>query len=206
MEAFENQYMRNLQFALSTGILLFGVLMNTVSAQTTGPAEVTTVPKVDLKQYAGKWYEIGRYENRFQKQCVGNTTANYTIKQNGRIEVRNECLLKDGRTDVAIGEAKIADRSTNAKLKVRFAPGALSFLPFVWGNYWIIDLDPNYGYVAIGEPKREYFWILSRTSKLDDATYQAILQRAEAMGFDPAKVIRSPQDADVRKGTVVVKQ
>lgn len=188
------------------GILISAVLTSSALGQTKSPAAVTTVQKVDLKRYAGKWFEIGRYQNRFQKQCVGNTTANYTFKPNGKIEVRNECLLKDGKTEVAIGEAKIADKATNAKLKVRFAPAALSFLPFVWGNYWIIDLDPNYGWVAIGEPKREYFWVLSRTSKLDDATYQSILRRAEAMGFDPAKVMRSPQNAEILKGTVIVKQ
>lgn len=198
--------MKKIYSVIFIGILILTTSASEASGQRTTPVAVTAVQKVDLKRYAGKWLEIGRYQNRFQKQCVGNTTANYTIKANGKIEVRNECLRKDGRTEVAIGEAKIADKATNAKLKVRFAPGALSFLPFVWGNYWIIDLDPNYGWVAVGEPKREYFWILSRTSKLDDATYQSILRRAESMGFNPAKVMRSPQDAEILKGTVIVKQ
>lgn len=127
------------------------------------------------------------------------------MKPNGKIEVRNECTLKDGRLQSAVGEAKIVDKKTNAKLKVRFAPAAISFLPFVWGNYWIIDLDPEYGYVAIGEPKREYFWILSRNAVMDDALYQNILRRAEAMGFNPAKVEKTPQNAEVLKGTVTLK-
>lgn len=193
---------------ISSTIATFGLCL-VLSAATLGQAakgEVTTVRSVDLGRYVGKWYEIGKYPNRFQKKCVANTSADYKLKPNGRIEVRNECLLKDGKVDVAIGEAKIADKKTNAKLKVRFAPGALSFLPFVWGNYWIIDLDNDYKYVVIGEPKREYFWILSRTPTLDDATYQAILRRAEAMGFEPAKVEKTPQNAEVLKGTVVLKQ
>jgi apolipoprotein D and lipocalin family protein len=168
--------------------------------------ELKTVPGVDLKRYTGKWYEIAKYPNRFQKQCVANVTANYTLKPNGKIEVRNECLLKDGKTESAVGEAKVADKATNSKLKVRFAPAALSFLSFVWGNYWILELDPNYDYVAIGEPKREYFWILGRKSTMDDVTYQAILRHAEAMGFNPAKVEKTPQNAEVLKGTVIVKQ
>lgn len=167
---------------------------------------VTTVQSVNLERYAGKWFEIGKYPNKFQKKCIGNTSATYSLKSNGRIEVRNECLLKDGKVDIAVGEAKVADTKTNAKLKVRFAPGALSFLPFVWGNYWIIDLDKDYSYVAIGEPKREYFWILSRNPTLDDKTYQMILRRAEAMGFNPSKVEKTPQNVEVLKGTVVVKQ
>ncbi len=165
--------------------------------------ELKTVASVDLNKYAGKWYEIAKYPNKFQKQCVGNTTATYSLKQNGKIEVVNECLTKDGTVDTAKGEGKIADKATNAKLKVRFAPKFLSFLPKVWGDYWIMDLEPNYEYVAIGEPKREYFWILSRKPEMDDATFQAILRRAEEQGFNPAKVERSPQGMETIKGGVI---
>lgn len=184
----------NILFSTTTASFTFILLIAAgVLAQKTGPAEVHTVPNVDLQRYSGKWYEIAKYPNRFQTQCVGNTTANYTLKPNGRIEVRNECLLKSGKIKSAVGEAKITDKVTNAKLKVRFAPSALAWLSLVWGDYWIIDLDKEYGWVAIGEPKREYFWILSRKPEMDDATYRDILRRAEAMGFNPAKVERSPQ-------------
>jgi len=181
------------------------VLAASASAQTNKLPALQTVPNVDLSRYVGKWYEIAKYPNRFQKQCVANTTATYAKKAGGRLEVINECVKKDGTGERAVGEAKIADKKTNAKLKVRFAPGALSFLPFVWGNYWIIDLDKDYGYVAIGEPKREYFWILARKPVLDDAVYQDIVRRAEAMGFSPAKIERSPQNAEVLKGSVLIK-
>ena len=188
-----------------TTILFSLVLCMSVAAQAKDKPALKSVANVDLKRYAGKWYEIAKYPNKFQKQCVANTTANYTIKANGRIEVRNECVLKDGKIETAIGEAKINDKTTNSKLKVRFAPRALSWLPFVWANYWIIDLDKDYEYVAIGEPKRNYFWILSRKPMLDDASYQNILRRAESMGFNPAKVEKTPQNADVLKGSVMVK-
>lgn len=184
-------------FVLASGGTLFG--------QKNASAELRLVPSVDLTRYAGKWYEIAKYPNRFQKQCVANTVATYTVKPNGKIEVRNECLLKDGKTETAIGEAKVADKKTNSKLKVRFAPSSLSFLPFVWANYWIIDLDPEYGYVVIGEPKRQYFWILSRKPSMSDAQYQNLLRRAESMGFSPAKVEKTLQNADVLKGTVIIK-
>lgn len=184
---------------------VFTFLLGAAFAQKGDKPALQTVQSVDLGRYVGKWYEIAKYPNRFQKKCVANTTANYTMKPNGKIEVRNECLLKNGTSEKAVGEAKIADKKTNAKLKVRFAPGALSFLPFVWGDYWIIDLDADYKYVAIGEPKRNYFWILSRTPTLDTATYQNILRRAEKMGFDPAKVEKSPQNAEVLNGDVLIK-
>ena len=189
---------------LTSLAFLFVFSVSALAQGAKAPA-VASVPSVDLKRYAGKWYEIAKYPNKFQKQCVANTTAHYSLKDNGRIEVRNECLLKDGKTEVVIGEAKIDDKKANSKLKVRFAPGSLSWLPFVWANYWIIDLDKDYEYVAIGEPKRNYFWILSRKATLDDATYQNILRRAEGMGFNPAKLEKSPQNAEVLKGAVIIK-
>lgn len=174
-----------------------------VKAQT---GELPTVPKVDLKRYTGKWFEIARYPNKFQKKCAGNTTATYTIKENGKIEVLNECLNKKGLMEKAKGEAKIVDKTTNAKLKVRFAPAFLSFIPAVWGDYWIIDLDKNYNYVAIGDPKRKYLWVMSRSPQLDEATYQNILRRVEKLGFNPGKLNKTPQNVQAIKGGVVERQ
>jgi apolipoprotein D and lipocalin family protein len=161
--------------------------------------ELKTVPFVDLARYQGRWYEIARYPNRFQKKCIGNTTANYDLKPDGRIEVVNQCVTKDKKLSVATGEAKVVDRSTNSKLKVRFAPSFLSFLPVVWGDYWIIYLDADYRSVAIGDPKREYFWILNRSPQMDQTAYEAILDRAKALGFDPGRVVRTPQDVQSKQ-------
>jgi len=168
--------------------------------------DLPTVAKVDLKRYSGKWYEIARYPNKFQKKCVGNTTANYTLKGDNKVEVVNECLQKDGTTDKAKGDARIVDKQTNSKLEVRFAPSFLSFIPAVWGDYWIIDLDENYKYSVVGDPKREYLWILSRTPELDEPTYQAILRRVEKLGFNPGKLEKTPQNMQTVKGAVVDKQ
>lgn len=167
------------------------------------PAELTTVPSVDLDKYKGKWFEIARYPNRFQKKCVGNTTATYNLKEGGTIEVVNECLKKNGKTDVAKGKARIVDERSNAKLEVRFAPAFLSFLPMVWGDYWIIDLQKDYEYAVVGDPKREYLWILSRTPELETSVYQGILRRLEEKGFEPAKLLETPQNIEVIKGQVV---
>lgn len=168
--------------------------------------EVKTVPQVDLKRYSGKWFEIARYPNKFQKKCVGNTTATYTIKDDDEIEVLNQCVEKNGTTDQVKGKARVVDTATNAKLEVRFAPPFLSFLSSVWGDYWIIDLDDNYQYAAVGDPKREYFWILSRTPEMSDAIYQNILRRVEKMGFKPGQVIKTPQNVQIVKGAAIPKQ
>jgi len=187
---------------LFLGFLFVFVIAGGAFAQGSQP-KLEAVPKVELDRYLGKWYEIAKYPNKFQKQCVGNTTATYSRKQNGRLEVLNECLKKDGTMEAAKGEAKIADKQTNSKLKVRFAPGFISFLPFVWANYWVIDLAPDYSYAVIGEPNRDYFWILAREPEMDDATYQQILRKAESMGFNPGRVEKTPQGVETIRGGVL---
>ena len=157
-------------------------------------SKLNTVEAVDLERYQGKWYEIARYPNRFQKKCVANTTATYKIKKPGVVQVINECLKKNGKINRAKGKAKVVDKETNAKLKVRFAPSWLSFLPMVWGDYWIIDLEKeNYSYAVIGDPGRKYLWILSRTPQLDDETYSKILETIESKGFDTERLIVTKQ-------------
>lgn len=184
-------------------ILVIAAASPAAFAQGKSAMTLQTVPRVELNKYIGKWYEIGRYPNKFQKQCVGNTAATYSLKKNGRIEVKNECLKNDGAVSTAIGEARVVDAKTNAKLKVRFAPKILSFLPAVWGDYWILDLDPGYQHVLIGDPSREYLWILSRDPGMGTAEYQQMLRKAESLGFDPAKIQKTPQNVDTGKGGVI---
>jgi apolipoprotein D and lipocalin family protein len=185
------------------------LLSGFISAQKKNSVNVikpTAVASVDLKRYSGKWFEIARYPNKYQNNCVGNTTATYSMNADGKLDVLNECLKKDGTVIDAKGEAKIVDKLTNAKLEVRFAPGYLAFISSVWADYWIIDLDDKYQYAAIGDEDGKYLWILSRTQKLNDATYQNILRRVEAMGYKPGKLIKTPQNVEVVKGAVIEKQ
>lgn len=188
-------------------VLSFTVILATLSsfAQSGDRAPLKAVASVDLNKYAGQWYEIAKYPNKFQKQCVGNTSAIYTLKGEGKIEVLNRCMKKDGTMNDAKGEAKVVDKTSNAKLEVRFAPGFLSFLPMVWGDYWVIDLARDYSYSVVGTPDRKYFWILSRQPEMSDSTCQDILRRAEQQGFVPAKVVRSPQGVASGKGAAFPK-
>jgi len=193
----------NLVMKILTALFLLILANILVGAQASTTPAVRTVPAVDLNRYSGKWYEIARYPNKFQKQCVGNTTATYTVKQNGKIEVLNECLKKNGLVNSAKAEAKVAEKGSNSKLKVRFAPGFLSVFGFVWADYWIIDLGSNYEYAVVADPKREYLWILSRDPELKESVYQSILQRVEKQGFQPGKLVRTRQKAETVKGAVV---
>jgi len=153
-----------------------------------------SVPTVDLDRYAGRWYEIARLPNRFQKNCARGTTADYELLPDGEIRVVNSCEKADGSPMRAEGRARLADkRGPTSRLKVRFAPGFLSFLPMVWGDYWVLDLPDDYSTALVGTPSHDYLWILSRTPELDEATYERIVATAAAQGFDIARLVRSPQ-------------
>lgn len=157
---------------------------------------LTTISALDVPRYLGTWYEIAKYPNSFQKKCVANTQARYTLLSDGQLQVVNRCRLADGQTSEAIGAARQQGDASSPKLKVRFAPAWLSIFPFVWGDYWVIDLDPAYQLAAVAEPKREYLWILSRTPKVDSKSYQALLERLTQQGFDIGKLENSPQQDD----------
>ena len=150
------------------------------------PKGITAVNQFDKNKYLGKWYEIARYPNRFQRKCTGDVTASYALRADGKVEVLNSCQENEGRINSAKGTAKVANAQTNSKLKVTF------FWPF-YGNYWIIDLAPDYSYAIVGEPKRDYLWILSRSPHMHDNLYQQILAKIQAAGYDPAKLVKTPQ-------------
>ncbi len=130
------------------------------------------VASVDLSRYMGKWYEIAKIPNRFQKKCAGNTTAEYTLRADGTVQVVNSCLDQEGKQVIAKGIGKVTDPLTNARLKVSF----VSFfgMHFFWGDYWILGLDKNYRYAVVGVPSREYGWILGRKPELSSAEWTAV--------------------------------
>ncbi len=169
-------------------LLLGVVLVGAVAIARAERAPLTTVQKVDLKRYTGRWYEIAKYANRFERQCERDVTATYDIRPDGKISVVNACYTKEGKLSRSSGWAKVADTNTSAKLKVTF------FWPF-FGDYWIIDLGANYEYAVIGEPGRKYLWILSRTAKMDDKVYAEITARLAAQGYDASKLERMKQTA-----------
>ncbi|WP_431310370.1 lipocalin family protein [Limnohabitans lacus] len=152
------------------------------------PAPLATVPSVDVPRYMGTWYEIAKYPNWFQKKCVSSTSATYSLQADGQVQVLNRCKTAKGEWSEALGQARQIGRANSPRLQVRFAPSWLSFIPLVWGNYWIIDLDPQYQWVVVSEPSREYLWILSRTPELPAATYQSLQGKLAANGFDLQRI------------------
>lgn len=170
-------------------------------AQTTvGPADgaplmrapLQAVGPVDMKRYAGLWHEQARLPNRFQKNCTGPVTAEYTPLADGTIEVRNRCATSDGKWDESIGAArvvKVSGQPGAGRLEVRFAPSWLSWLPAVWGDYWILKLDRDYRVALVGTPNRDYLWVLSREPILSASEIETELEYARTLGFDIDKVV-----------------
>lgn len=157
------------------------------------PGPLATISMLDVPRYMGSWYEIAKYPNWFQRKCVKNTRADYSAQADGKVRVMNICTTKEGEVTEATGEARQTGGSTSPKLEVRFAPAWLSLIPLVWGDYWVIDLDPAYQVVAVSEPNREYLWILSRTPELPAKTYDDLVARLQKKGFDTTKLVRTPQ-------------
>ena len=171
-----------------TRILVLGVAAAiAASGGWAGEPALAVVEHVDLERYLGTWYEIASYPAWFQKNCTG-VTAQYGVRDDGLISVVNSCRRGslEGDLKQATGRAKVVDATTNARLKVSF------FWPF-WGDYWIIDLDPEYRWAVVGVPSRKYLWVLSRTPTLDETLLREIVGRLPAKGYAPDRLNRTLQ-------------
>jgi apolipoprotein D and lipocalin family protein len=177
------------------GALLTFCSFSFCSAETIKPLE--PIESLDIPRYMGRWYEIAKYPNWFQKRCVSNTTAEYSLESDGTVKVVNQCIQEDERLNIVIGSAHQDEHDRSSKLKVRFAPQWLSFVPFVWGNYWVIDLDKDYSVSVVSEPKREYLWILSRKPQMNEVQYSMLLMKLKTLGFDISRIEKTNQSNDL---------
>lgn len=158
---------------------------------------VPVVSSVDLARYAGTWYEIARLPMWFQRHCV-DSKAIYIGRSDGKIGVHNECVTDKGNTDTADGVATVVDTKTNARLNVVFDNWfARLFDSSDEGNYWILDLDPDYRTALVGTPDRQYLWILARSPRLDETTFQRLASKGRALGYPMDKLIVDKRAGDL---------
>lgn len=185
--------------------LTLAIALGATTAQATEPAPLQAVDSVNLTSYLGHWYQIAHYPNKFQSQCVSDTTADYRLLPYGRVEVTNQCKTDTGVIDKVVGEARLAQPRflgipvgkvvSTSKLQVRFAPAVLGWVPGVWAPYWVIQLAPDYRYAVVSEPSRDYLWILSRTPTLAPQDRAAINAQLQQQGFDLARLQEDPHPA-----------
>jgi apolipoprotein D and lipocalin family protein len=131
---------------------------------------------VDLQRYLGRWFELARHENRFEKG-LDSVTAEYALLPDGKLAIVNRGT-RDGKEQVREGRAIVADEATNAKLKVSF------FGPIYAGDYWVLECGEDYDWAIVGEPSGRYLWVLAREPRPSAALVETILARVEALGYD----------------------
>ena len=156
------------------GVVLIGLGAATMAYSKTNEP-MKTVEKVELDKYL----------------CASNVTAAYTLNENGNVHVDNRCIAKDGKQMRAVGEAFVQNAPFNSKLKVSFLPEAIRWLPVGRGDYWVLKLDDDYQTALVGEPRRKYLWVLSRTPHPDQAVVTEYLNYAKSLGYDLSDIIHT---------------
>ncbi|MFW6259609.1 MAG: lipocalin family protein, partial [Tangfeifania sp.] len=166
-------------------VFVFLTIVSITGCQSKTPENMdfSTVQELDLKRYMGKWYEIARFDHRFERNLVG-VTATYSLRDDGKIKVVNAGYKKslDGKYKETVGKAKQPNPEEPGKLKV-------SFFLFFYADYFILELDEEYQWALIGSSSDKYLWILSRTPQLEQETLDHILSLAEERGYDTSRLI-----------------
>lgn len=173
-----NTIMKKKIIPFFSSILLFSMF-------SCGQTEIVTntVPELDIERYMGSWYEIARFDHRFERGLVG-CMANYELQSDGKVKVTNTGYRKslDGKFKESVGKAYRPDDNVPGKLKVSF------FLNF-YSEYNVLELAPDYRYALIGSKSDSYLWILSRTPELSQDDLDFLLGSAKARGYDTSKLI-----------------
>lgn len=166
-------------------MLALFLIAGVAAAQT--PQNVPVAP-FDLAHYLGRWYEIARLPLFFERHCVANVTATYTLEADGSVGVHNACRTAAGKLEQTNGIARpVSDRL--GALKVTFAPHWLSWMPWAWADYWVVELDPKYRWAVVGSPSRKYLWILSRTPSMSRQQLDELRRHATQRGYDLSPLI-----------------
>lgn len=179
--------MRNRNKALiAGGVIAIGTLaFKLIRSRDRHPVGNRNVPEpakpVELERYLGRWFEVARYEQRFERGCIA-ATADYSLRQDGNIDVVNRCSKPGGKQSQARGIAKVVDQKSNAKLKVSF------FGPF-YGNYWILDHADDYSWSIVGEPSGRYLWILSREANPGHVQVAKLIRLVASLGYDTSMLV-----------------
>ncbi|QIV95479.1 apolipoprotein D and lipocalin family protein [Allofrancisella inopinata] len=148
----------------------------------TKPADVQPVDNFQANKYLGKWYEIARFDNSFEKGMT-NVYAEYSLNPDGTIKVINSGVdPKSGKRSYAKGIAKFVEKENIAYLKVSF------FRPF-YGAYVVFNLDKDYKYAYVAGANKDYLWLLSRTPTVSENIKKDFITKSKALGFDTEKLI-----------------
>lgn len=154
-----------------------------------------TVAQVDLARYQGTWYELARLPMFFQRNCA-QSEAHYSLQADGTMAVRNRCQTLQGEWQEANGQAFAQQAGHTDKLWVRFDNWfSRLFADLARGDYWVLYLDDDYRVALVGNPDRQYLWLLSRTPQVSAKTREQLLSIARERGYATEGLIwRAPDD------------
>ncbi len=173
-----------------------GILF-TVGFQSQVHAENSTlaaIPKLELSQYLGLWYEIARKPATMEAHCVKNVTARYTINEYGNVAIDNRCIDSEGNEIRELGEGFLMNEPFDSKLKVSYLPEPLRWVPVNRSDYWVLKVDPTYQMALVGGPKRQHLWLFSRNPHPDEVQVTEFLRYAQSVGFNIKDLIRTKQN------------
>lgn len=202
-EMFVRPLLQPLRLLVLAGLVAGGPGLFAANAREGSVVQVpAAVRQVDLQRYSGRWYELARLPNSFQRNCALDALADYTLVGVDRFQVVSQCTRRDGTVDVSVGVARqafaaaagVKDGPGQGVFQLRFAPRWLSWWPAVWGDYWILALDERYETALVGTPDRAYLWLLSRSPRRSEAAIEAWLQKAAELGYPVDRVVRTAQD------------
>lgn len=140
------------------------------------------VEDLELGRLVGQWYEIGSIPTFFTRGCI-DPYSRYTQVAPERFEVVTTCHAAGDPSETSDSDAelRVAQGGVPAKLEI-------SYVPFVWGDFWVLERGPDYGYLVVGHPNRDYLWIYGRRQRLEPALLGGVLQRIAGLGFAPGEI------------------
>lgn len=157
-------------------------------------SQLLTHPNLDLRKYAGLWYEYARLPNGYQVDCTGEVTAEYTFQEDGSLQVHFRCANPECEILSANAEMRPSrryDAVDNAKLEIRFSSDWLSAPSSIWRDHWVLYVDPDYQHAMIGTPDRRCLWMLGRDRVPNREALQHMLRYAAQLGFSVNRVLRT---------------
>ena len=168
-------------------MIVMCLLCGTIALEGANKIDNSTVKEIDLNRYMGRWYEIARFDHFFERGLVG-CIAEYSFRDDGLIKVVNTGYKRsfDGKFKESVGKARVKDSGIPGQLEVAF------FLNF-YGDYYVLELAPDYSYVLVGSSSDDFLWILSRTPKMKKEDLDFLLMRAQQRGYDISKLIMVEQ-------------
>lgn len=156
------------------------------------PTPVLPAAQIDLRRFAGRWYELAHFPHPEERRCAGDATTRYLPRLDGSMDVVNRCRLHDGQIEEATGVAKVVRSGHGSRLKVSFAPVWLRWVPGLWSDLWILGVDGDYDTAVIGSPDRRRLWLLARRPAVSSHALRELIDTARRQGFDTSRLSATP--------------